>query len=158
IYTEARQADPTLAISEANRGATGENVPLARSVLLPQINASLGYNRDDFTNNNVGPQQDVSGNFVLLSTSGTTNNRDRPAQATLTQSIFSWTNWQNLSTAKEQAASADSNYDAASQDLFVRTATAYFAVLTTQDQLTFAQANEKALARQLDQAEQRFQV
>ena len=60
--------------------------------------------------------------------------------------------------AARQAASADSNYDAASQDLFVRTATAYFGVLTAQDQLTFAQANEKALARQLDQAEQRFEV
>jgi outer membrane protein len=31
-------------------------------------------------------------------------------------------------------------------------------VLTAQDALTFAQANEKALARQLDQAEQRFEV
>jgi outer membrane protein len=158
IYTEARQADPSLAISEANRGAVGENVPQARSVLLPQINASLAYNRDDFSNNNVGPQQLGNGSFVLLSTNGVTNNHDRPAQATLTQSIFSWTNWAHLATAREQAASASSDYDTASQDLFVRTATAYFAVLTTQDQLTFAQANEKALARQLDQAEQRFQV
>lgn len=158
IYTEARQSDPTLAISEANRGATNENVPQARSVLLPQINASLAYNHDDFTNNNIGPTQDISGGFVLLSTSGNTQNRNRPAQATLTQSIFNWTNWERLAAAREQAASADSNYDAAAQDLFVRTATAYFAVLTSQDQLTFAQSNEKALARQLDQAEQRFQV
>jgi outer membrane protein len=40
----------------------------------------------------------------------------------------------------------------------VRTASAYFGVLTAQDALAFAQANEKALARQLDQAEQRFEV
>ena len=40
----------------------------------------------------------------------------------------------------------------------MRTATAYFGVLTSEDQLSFAQANEKALARQLDQAEQRYQV
>lgn len=159
IYSEARQADPTLAISEANRGATQENVPIARSALLPQINASLAYNRNDGTTNSVGPVQDVTtGNYVLLPSTSISNERSRPAQASLSQSIFNWTNWSRLASAHEQAASAESNYDATAQDLFVRTATAYFAVLTAQDQLIFAQANEKALARQLDQAEQRFQV
>jgi len=158
IYTEARQNDPSLAISEANRGATRENVPQARSALLPQINASLGYNHDDRATNSVGPVQQFDGTYVLESSASSGKDRSRPAQAALTQSIFNWTNWANLATAREQAASADSNYDAAAQALFVRTAAAYFNVLTTQDQLTFAQANEKALARQLDQAEQRFQV
>ena len=159
IYTEARQADPTLAISEANRGATQENVPIARSALLPQINASLGYNRSDGNVNSVGPVQDVdTGDYLLLPSNSVSKNRSRPAQLTVSQSIFNWTNWSQLATAHEQAASAESNYDAAAQALFVRTATAYFGVLTAQDQLIFAQANEKALARQLDQAEQRFQV
>jgi outer membrane protein len=159
IYTEARQSDPTLAISEANRGATQENVPIARSALLPQVNASLGYNHADGATNSIGPVQDINtGNYVLLPSNSVSRDRSRPAELTLSQSIFSWTNWSRLSTAREQAASAESNYDAASQALFVRTATAYFNVLTAQDQLLFAQANEKALARQLDQAEQRFQV
>ncbi|HEX3124472.1 MAG TPA: TolC family outer membrane protein, partial [Rhodanobacteraceae bacterium] len=101
---------------------------------------------------------DAAGNFVLLPQSDTTRNRSRPGQVQLSQSLFNWTNWSRLNASKATALSADSNYDAASQDLFVRTSFAYFNVLTSQDALTFAQANEKALARQLDQAEQRFEV
>jgi len=159
IYTEARASDPTLALADANKGATEEGVPQARAALLPQIGASLSYNHSDGGTNSVGPVQDVNtGNYVLLPSTSTSRDRSRPAQATLSQSLFNWTNWTRLASARETAASADRNYDAASQDLFVRTATAYFGVLTAQDALAFAQANEKALARQLDQAEQRFEV
>jgi len=159
IYTLARSADPTLALADANKNATEENVPQARSALLPQIGASLGYTHTDSATNSIGPVQDFNtGNYVLLPSNTVSRDRSRPAQATLSQSLFNWTNWTRLAAARAQAASADSNYDAASQDLFVRTATAYFGVLTAQDALTFAQANEKALARQLDQAEQRFEV
>jgi outer membrane protein len=159
IYQLARSADPTLAIADANKGATEEGIDQARSALLPQIGASLGYQRADNATNSVGPVQDFSsGNFVLLPSNDTVANRSRPAQIQLSQSLFSWTNWSRLNTSKATALSADSNYDAASQDLFVRTSTAYFGVLTSQDALIFAQANEKALARQLDQAEQRFEV
>jgi outer membrane protein len=158
IYTQARGADPTLALADANKGATEEGVPQARSALLPQINASLGYNRDDGSTRSTGLVTQPDGTLDFGTTSSVTRDRSRPAQATLTQSIFNWTNWTRLASARSTAASADSNYDAASQDLFVRTSTAYFGVLTAQDALAFAQANEKALARQLDQAEQRFEV
>src|SRR5512141_2244854 len=153
IYTEARAADPTLAIADANKGAIGEGVDQARSALLPQISASLAYDHVDSGLNSVGPFQDAAGNFVLLPSNDSTRNRSRPAQVQLSQSLFNWTNWSRLKASRATAASADSNYDAASQDLFVRTSTAYFNVLTSQDALIFAQANEKALARQLDQAE-----
>ena len=158
IYTEARNADPTLAIADANKGAINEGIDQARSALLPQIGASLGYNHVDSGLNSTGPFQDNAGNFVLLPQSDTTKNRTRPGQVQLTQSLFNWTNWSRLNTSKATALSADSDYDAASQALFVRTSTAYFGVLTSQEELIFAQANEKALARQLDQAEQRFEV
>ena len=39
-YDLARQSDPVLAAAESQRYATGEGVPQARSVLLPQIGAS----------------------------------------------------------------------------------------------------------------------
>lgn len=158
IYTEARAADPTLALADANKGATEEGVPQARAALLPQIGASLSYNRNDGSSGNTGLVTQPDGTLDFGFSSSTSRDRSRPAQATLTQSLFNWTNWTRLASARENAASAVRNYDAASQDLFVRTATAYFGVLTAQDALAFAQANEKALARQLDQAEQRFEV
>src|SRR4029079_15546568 len=151
IYTEARQADPTLAIADANKGSINEGVDQARSALLPQLSASLAYDHVDSGLNSVGPFQDAAGNFVLLPSSDSTRNSSRPAQVQLSQSLFNWTNWSRLNTSKATALSADSDYDAASQALFVRTSTAYFGVLTSQEELVFAQANEKALARQLDQ-------
>jgi outer membrane protein len=158
IYQEARQADPTLAGADANKGAVGEGVDQARSFLLPQIGATWGYNHSDGSSSGVSPEQDGNGNLVLLPDQVTSRDRSRPAQATLTQSIFNWGNIERLRGSRAQAASAVSNYDAAVQALIVRTATAYFGVLTAQDQLTFAEGAEKAFARQLDQAEQRFQV
>lgn len=158
IYQQARQADPTLAIADANKGSIDEGVDQARAALLPQIAASIGYLHDDGSTNSIGPTQDASGNFVLGAETIVTRDRSRPAQVQLSQSLFNWGNFTRLQASRDTAASADSSYDAASQDLFVRTATAYFGVLTSQDQLAFAQANEKALARQLDQAEQRYEV
>jgi outer membrane protein len=158
IYQLARQADPTLAAADANRGSTQEGVPQARSYLLPQISGSYGYSRQDAGFNSVGPVQEQNGNYVVVPTGTYSRERSRPAQLTLTQSIFSWANISSLRSANALAEGADYTYDAASQDLLVRTATAYFGVLTAEDQLTFAELNEKSLQKQLDQAEQKFEV
>jgi len=158
IYQQARQADPTLAIAEATRNAVGEGVAEARAPLLPQISASLGYLHNDGSNSSISPEPDSAGNLVLLPVSSTFGDRSRPAQAQLTQSLFNWGNITRLHGARATAQASDSDYDAALQALIVRTATAYFGVLTAEDQFAFAQANERALARQLDQAEQRYQV
>jgi Outer membrane efflux protein. len=44
------------------------------------------------------------------------------------------------------------------QGLMLRTAQAYFSVLAAQDSLEYTNANEKALQRQLDETQQRFEV
>jgi outer membrane protein len=83
IYTQARQADPTLAIADANKGAINEGIDQARSALLPQINASLAYDHVDGNTNTIGPVQDFnSGNFVLLPSNDTVRNRSRPTATT----------------------------------------------------------------------------
>ena len=48
--------------------------------------------------------------------------------------------------------------DAAADQLMLRVAEAYFNVLTAIDALVFARAEERAVGRQLDQADQRFEV
>jgi outer membrane protein len=158
IYGLARQADPTLAGADANKGATQEGVPQARAALLPQISGSWGYNHAD--QGSKGPNttfvEDQVGNFGLITTDASA--RSRPANLLLTQSLFNWGNITRLRGANALAEGAEYTYDAASQDLLVRTATAYFGVLTAEDQLVFTQLNEKSLAKQLDQAEQSFEV
>ncbi|MEE8428838.1 MAG: TolC family outer membrane protein, partial [Gammaproteobacteria bacterium] len=49
-------------------------------------------------------------------------------------------------------------FTAAEQDLMIRTATRYFLVLGAMDNLEFAQSEKDAIARQLDQTRQRFEV
>ena len=163
IYQQAHTSDPTLAIAESTRNATDEDVPIARAPLLPQIAASLAYLHDDNFARSQSPQLVTSdtnpvGSYVLLPFDGTNNTRSRQGQVTATQSIFNWGNIERLRQAHETAASSNSDYDAAAEDLMVRTATAYFGVLTAEDQLKFAQLNEKSLLKQLDQAEQRYEV
>ena len=158
IYQQARQADPTLAIADATKNAVGEGVAEARAPMLPQISASLGYLHNDGGRSSISPVSDGSGNLVLLPESSSFQDRSRQAQGVLTQSLFNWGNISRLRGARATAEASASDYDAALQDLIVRTATAYFGLLTSEDQFAFAQANEKALARQLDQAEQRYQV
>ena len=163
IYEQARTSDPTLAAAESTKYATDQDVPIARAPLLPQIAASLAYLRDDNNSRSLSPQlvttqQDSVGNYVLLPFDTISKSRSRQAQGTLSQSIFNWGNIERLKQARETAASSDSDYETASQDLMVRTATAYFGVLTAEDQLKFAQLNEKSLLKQLDQAEQRYEV
>ncbi len=163
IYLQAREADPTLAAADANRLATKEGSPQARALLLPQIGGSYGYSRSDSTTNSIGPQLnsfDQNGHpvYVVVPSTSVNNGRSRAASITLTQTLFDWgkiTRWRSANALSE---GADFTYDAASQDLLVRTAAAYFNVLTAEDQLSFSKLNEKSLQKQLDQADERFKV
>ena len=162
IYAQAREADPTLAAADANRLATKEGSPQARAALLPQINGSYGYSRSDTGGNSRAPQlvtqNDGSSQYEVISSGDYLRNRSRPATVQLNQVLFNWADITRLRGANALSEGADFSYDAASQDLLVRTATAYFNVLTAEDQLTFSQANEKSLQKQLDQADERFKV
>jgi len=162
IYTQAREADPTLAAADANRLSTKEGSPQARAALLPQINGSYGYSRSDTGGNSRAPQlvtqNDGSSQYEVISSGDYLRNRSRPATVQLNQVLFNWADITRLRGANALSEGADFTYDAASQDLLVRTATAYFSVLTAEDQLTFSQANEKSLQKQLDQADERFKV
>lgn len=151
-YELARASDPQLQIAEAARDIAAEGIVQARSALLPQINASLGYQH---SKNNF-PLKDSVSRVVVGSGTGTTNANNYGAQ--LNQSIYDYANYTRLKAAKAQAESAEATFRAAQQTLLVRVATAYFQVLTAQDSLKSSQAEEKAVGRQLDQAEQRYNV
>ena len=151
-YELARASDPQLQITEAARNIANEGIVQARSALLPQINASAGYQH---SKNNF-PLKDSISRVVVGSGTGTTNANNYGAQ--LNQSIYDHANYTRLKAARAQAESAEASFRAAEQALLVRVATAYFQVLTAQDSLTSSQAEEKAVGRQLEQAEQRYNV
>jgi len=151
IYQQALQGDPQIHEAEARRMAAQEAKPQARGVLLPQLNAS--------------------GNWTRTNTSGTTfsitNNRtdtfSQDSDATnwgfeLRQTLFRWDQIVNLRRADKTVTKAEAVREAAQQDLIVRVAQRYFDVLAAEDRLTSIGANREAIARQLEQAKQRFDV
>ena len=154
-YRQARESDPVLQQAEATRRDVSENVAQARAVLLPQISASGSFS--DQHGSNRGPQLVDNGSGYEVFTTHTSG-RSFNKQATLDQTLFDFGKFASVRAAHAQAASGDAQYQAAQQDLILRTATAYFNVLTAEDELRFTQANEQALAKQLDQAQQRFNV
>jgi outer membrane protein len=61
-------------------------------------------------------------------------------------------------TASLSSSKSDADLLSARQDLIVRLGAAYFEILAAQDTRTFVEADKKAIARQLEQAQQRFDV
>ncbi len=158
IYGEARASDPQLAGAEATNLATSENVDQARSALLPQIGASLSYSQ---SHGSIGGAQFVplaDGTETLINITRSSENYNRTLSGDLNQSILDLSKWTALKSARATAKSGDATYEAAQQDLLIRVAGSYFNVLTAEDALRFAQANEQALNRQMEQAQQRFDV
>ena len=158
IYQEARASDPTLAGAEATKLATDENVDQARAQLLPQIAAALSYTRTTGGSNSpsfIG-DPNTGGNELVLSSSTTAYTRS--LGASLDQSLVDISKWTALKSSEFTANAGAATYDAAQQQLLINTAQTYFSVLTALDALKFADANEKALNRQLEQAQQRFEV
>jgi outer membrane protein len=76
----------------------------------------------------------------------------------VTQPIFTWSDWMALGAANSQVAQAESNFLAARQSLAQRVAQQYFNVLNARDNLQSVELARDAIQRQLEQAEQRFEV
>ncbi|MEZ8445983.1 outer membrane channel protein TolC [Vibrio splendidus] len=146
VYDQAKQNDPQLLRSAAQRDAAFEAVTSSRSDLLPQINLTANYdiNRGD---------RDTSGTG-----SSSIDNNTWGAAIGFTQELYQRSSWITLDTAEKTARQADSAYAAEQQALILRVATAYFEVLRAQDNLEFVRAEKAAVARQLEQTKQRFEV
>ena len=76
----------------------------------------------------------------------------------LAQPIYHKDRFVRLEQVDDQITKAQLDLDAAEQDLMLRTAERYFAVLSAQDNLAFTQAEKSALERQLEESNVRFEV
>ena len=136
IYQQALSNDPATLSAKANKEAAYSGIDISRASLLPQISLSLSETR-----NRGDSESDVSS-----------------MSATLRQSVFDFSNWKSLGRAELVASQADANYGLALQNLIVRVTQTYFEVLRTEDDLEFSKAEKRAIARQLEQTKQRFEV
>jgi outer membrane protein len=72
--------------------------------------------------------------------------------------LFNWSQYANLRSAEKRVARAETDYEAAKQNLLIRVSERYFDVLAAEDNLASAVAAREAIARQLEQAERRYEV
>lgn len=146
VYYQALHADPTFKKAEADWRSARENFPIALSSILPQFNATGNYNR----------KYSHETPIFVLDQNGT--NHATQYALTLTQPIFNFAAWKAISSARASVKAATATYAAASQDLMLRTARAYFSVLQAYDQLGYTQARKRAVYEQLLTARERFKV
>ncbi len=151
VYQQALQSDPQIHEAEARRLAALEAKPQARGVLLPQIDFAGAYTQRTSSGTTVQPP--LTTPFTNDSESDGTTWR-----FTLRQSLFRWDQIVNLKRADKTIAKAEAIRESAQQDLIVRVARRYFNVLAAEDVLTSVHADRMAIARQLEQAKQRFDV
>src|SRR3990167_7605122 len=145
VYQEAAANNADLAAARADYAARSEVVPQARAGLLP--NLSAGANLSD-TRTDV----DTSLGSQSISRSGTVY------QANLSQPLFRADRWFQLQAAEATDEQAALELSATEQSLILQSAETYFAVLRAQDNLASTKAEEAAFKRQLDQANERFDV
>ena len=157
IYQRAVQSDPTIREAEAVYLATIEARPQAMSLWLPtlQLGAELAANRQEDPTRPTNFQTGEPSDTLLRSAT----DRDTLAwNVNLTQPIFDWGRYMNMRQADKVVARADADFETVKQALLIRVSEAYFNVLAAEDSLEAQVAAREALARQLEQAQRRFEV
>ncbi len=145
VYEQAKKSDPTLLQAAANKDAAFAKIGISKGSLLPQIDLTAGYTLVRNT--------DAGGEAGDLSDTNTLS-----AAISLSQELYNRSSWVNLDLAELTARQSDAVYAAQQQALILRVATAYFGVLSANDDLIFVRAEKTSVGRQLEQTKQRFEV
>lgn len=159
IYLQALDNDPQLAADRAAYHAGLEAKNLGRSALLPQINATAEASRFRTNSSSAGITFDSNTNqFLETETRGDRDFDRRVYGARLDQALFDLPAWFGYQQGKTLSELAAAEFSADQQEMMLRVATAYFNVLRAYEVLEAAKAEEEALAKQLEQTQQRFEV
>ncbi|RFF32121.1 TolC family outer membrane protein [Wenzhouxiangella sediminis] len=146
VYELAQSHDAEIRAAEQRLSAAGENPVQARANLLPTVTASAGKTIGSSTTTIEGTE---------LPSEDTDTER---WGVTLRQSIYDDANYGQLDRSQAELSVAEAQYREAWQNFLFRVSQRYFDVLTALDSVRFAKAEETALKRQFEQAEQRFEV
>lgn len=149
VYKLAETNDQEYLQALASHRIVLESRPQALSQLLPSINLSADTVRND---------QDISTGGAAVGSSGEVNFNSRGYRLSITQPLFRRDRMIALDQADSEIKQAAAELIEAQQELIIRIAERYFDILANIDSLEFAQAEVKSLSRQLEQANQRFEV
>jgi outer membrane protein len=157
VYQRALMNDPAIREAEATYLATAEVKPQARSLLLPQLTFGASrFHQFNDTEVRSGAIDPITG--FPLGSRQTLETDSTGYRVSLTQNVFDWTAFKTLEQAEKRVVRAETDFQAAQQDLIVRVATAYFNVLAAEDSLAASVAARDSVSRQLEQSQRRFEV
>lgn len=157
IYALALENDPVLKQSHASQLAIGESKKQSIANFLPKVSAvgARDTSRSHTVVNNIqGPGLSSDSGTQIITLYPT----DYNLTVNLTQPLFHWEHWIQLSQSDNQIAQAEADYQAELQKLMVKVTEAYFNVLSAEDNLEFSRSEKQAIAKQLEQAKQRFEI
>ncbi|MEJ2680331.1 MAG: TolC family outer membrane protein [Gammaproteobacteria bacterium] len=171
---------PEWASQRAQYVAKLQAIPLARSQLLPQIGAEIGWSRVDYSGRNVdfnlnidrinactqgitlnGPSSLNIGTALdrleCLFTSDTEPFTSTTYGVRLSQPLFRMDRWHQLRRSKSAVNRASAELHQAKQDLILSTATTYFNVLNAKEALIVSENEQNALEYSLRLIEKRYE-
>jgi outer membrane protein len=147
VFEDAVKNDPVIRQADANRMAAREANPgpLApyrrRSTAPPASPTTTPPGFQDFVAEVANPKDpNLPPVLLVVQEKQTLDTTTKAWAVNLRSNLLSWTNWMNIKAANAQVAQAEANYQAAEQNLILRVATAYFAVLSAYDNLVANQA------------------
>ena len=147
IYDLALQNDPQLRAAEEQLNSARQTKNIAKAQLRPTIGAGATY---DYVDRDIKHTQSLQ-----LSDD---SYHEETLGLNLTMPLYRRDLLVQLEQADSTIAQSEAQYEAARIDLMVRSTSAYFQVLAAEDDLRVAKAETEATGRQLEQAQQRFDV
>ncbi|MBN1377697.1 MAG: TolC family outer membrane protein [Gammaproteobacteria bacterium] len=157
VYSLAQRNDAQFRAETASYYAARQQKPIARSALLPQINGSAEKGDSSSKGSQLFDANGDGFRETAISVPGV-DTETTQWNVNLRQSVYNHAYWKRMQQASALVAQAEAQYEANKQALILRTAETYFNVLAAEDNLTFAEAETKAVGQQLEQAKQRFEV
>jgi len=145
VYRQSLDNDPTFKMAYSTYMAQRELVPQAWATLLPQLTIKALAGRSD---------QEVRATIFDIKQAYGTNQWSVNAS----QAVFNYQAWAQVQQAQASVKAALATFNDAAQNLILRSSSAYLDLLYARDTLSFAEAKLRANKRQLDQAQQRFNV
>ncbi|RLU02280.1 MAG: hypothetical protein D9N11_10055, partial [Ketobacter sp.] len=141
-YELAEQNDPQWAAAKNTYQANQQVIDQNRSGLLPQINLSGNLTKTDVEYEGYGDDDYDSHGYA----------------ANLRQPLFRLDNWHTYQLGKALDSQYSAEFQNTQEDFYLRIVTRYLEVLRANANLTFRKAEQEAIARQLEQSKQRFEV
>lgn len=154
LFARALRHDADLSRQRFELEATREEVPMARSQLLPQISASGSYLWQDSTNIQTSPDD-----FGLDQEATRPGEIDETMwQVQLQQPLFSLERWRKMDVAGAQVSAAELQLAVVEQELALKVSEAYIKAYLAAQRLGLLEAQQDSLDLQVRQASRAFDL